>query len=377
MVKNSKIKTAVPGYFFMLQILIFSLIKRVSIVMPIYKIMLFSFISILSLLSVTCKNEVTAVEDNAVPGRRDYVWTVDTLYLPFNPFTDITGTSPTDVWVCSPGDADKIFYHFNGQSWKTDLVFRVFSPKSVSSFSTSSVWSGGREGRIWHFNNDIWSENYKHSFNGITDITFETIYAITPTNILAAGQYFIKQDYWGIILHNDGNSWSQINIPLIRTAFVNIKKSDNDKFYLWGVKNEQFTESRYQFYEFDGKNLREIYSGSQSTNAEYGGLLQLGSKTYFIIGYDFYSYNGKSFIKTGRLSDDRKFMNAGVGRNEKDIFIGMRDGIAHYNGENTIYLYQSSENVFVREGVVFEKEIFFRGRDVNGNNLIFHGKLNE
>ncbi|HEX7358763.1 MAG TPA: hypothetical protein VF270_13705, partial [Ignavibacteriaceae bacterium] len=67
----------------------------------------------------------------------------------------------------------------------------------------------------------------------------------------------------------------------------------------------------------------------------------------------------------------------GIGRNEKDIFLGMRDGIAHYNGENTIYLYRTTENIFVRKGILFEKEVFFLGRDINGNNLIFHGKLNE
>ena len=178
-------------------------------------------------------------------------------------------------------------------------------------------------------------------------------------------------------MHYDGDSWKKINTPLIRTAFANIKESDNGKIYLWGVTNEQFTESRYQFYELEGNNLKEIYSGSQNTNAEYGSLLQLGTKTYFIIGYDFFIYNGNKFSKIGRLSNDPKFRNIGWGRNEKDIFLGLRDGIAHYNGDNTIYLYQTPENVFVRAGIIFESEVFFIGRDVNGNNLIFHGKLNE
>ncbi len=101
----------------------------------------------------------------------------------------------------------------------------------------------------------------------------------------------------------------------------------------------------------------------------------MGSKTYFIIGYDFYSYNGETLIKIGRLSEDQKFLNAGIGRNEKDVFLGMLDGIAHYNGENTIYLYQTIDKSFVRKGIIFEKEVFFLGRDTNGNNLIFHGKL--
>ena len=377
MVKNYKIKAAVPGYLLNLQFLIYSLIKRASIVMPIYKIMLFGFISILSLLSVTCKNEVAAVEDNTVPGRRDYTWTVDTLFLPFNFFTDITGTSPTDVWVCGPGgDLDKTFYHYDGQTWKSDLTSRPFSPVSISSKNSNDVWSGGQTGIIWEFNGAQWAQKYQHNINGNNDITFQSIKVVSYNKIFTAGYYFISPDYWGTILSYNGVSWEQLNIPLIRTTFAEIEVADNGKIYLWGITNEQFGESRYQFYELEENNLKEIYSGSQNTDAEYGSLLQLGNKTYFIIGYDFFSYNGTTFSKIKRLSDDPKFLNVGWGRNEKDIFLGMRDGIAHYNGENTVYLYQSTENIFVREGIMFDTEVFFIGR-TNGNNLMIHGKLNE
>lgn len=322
----------------------------------------------------SCTESITNPEPE--PGRRDYVWKVDTLFLPFNSFTDITGTSPTDIWVCGPGgDLDKTFYHYDGQSWKSDLVSRPFSPKSISSLSYNNVWSSGRTGMIWKFNGSQWSQVYKHNINGNDDITFERISPISGNNIFAVGQYFIKNDYGGIILQHNGAEWIQLNIPRIRTAFVGIKKSENGKIYLWGVTNEQFTESRYQFYELEGNSLKEIYNGSQNTDAEYGSLLQLGSKTYFIIGYDFFSYNGNIFSKVGRLSDDPRFLNVGWGRNEKDIFLGMRDGIAHFNGENTVYLYQTSENIFVRKGIVFDEEVFFIGRDGNGNNLIFHGIL--
>ncbi|MCZ2223311.1 MAG: hypothetical protein LC122_06740 [Chitinophagales bacterium] len=319
----------------------------------------------------------TEPTDELKPGRRDYTWTVDTLFLPFNSFTDITGTSPTDLWVCSPGDADKIFYHYNGNNWSTDNNFRVFSPFSISSLNSFNIWSGGSDGRIWHYKNGNWSENYKYSLNTTNDITFQTILTLSSNNLLVAGKYYIDADYWGIILSYDGNTWKKLNISKIRTGFAYIKHSNNNKIYFLGLTTEQTTESRYQFYEYDGSSLKEIYSGSQSNNAENGRLLQLGSKTYFIIGYDFYNYNGQTFIKIGRLSDDQMFLNAGIGRNEQDVFLGMRDGIAHYNGENTIYLYQTTGNVFVRKGILFEKEVFFLGRDTNGNNLIFHGKLNK
>lgn len=339
---------------------------------------LFLVLFLFTLLALSTCDENPVNGDNITPGRRDYMWTVDTLFMPFNSFTDITGTSPTDVWVCGPGgDLDKTFYHYNGQSWKSDLIPRPFAPLSISNISYDNVWSGGRTGMIWNFNGSQWSQKYQHDINGNYDITFQSIKVVSSSKIIAGGYYFISPDYWGIILSSNGVAWEQLNIPKIRTTFADIKVSDNGEIYLWGITNEQFTESRYQFYELEGSNLREIYSGSQSTDEEYGTLLQLGNRTYFIIGYDFFSFNGSKFSKIGRLYDDTKFLNVGWGRNEKDIFLGMRDGIAHYNGENTVYLYQSTENILVREGIVFESDVFFVGRDSNGNNLMIHGKLNE
>jgi len=306
------------------------------------------------------------------------VWTVDTLYLPFNPFTGITGTSPQDVWAIGPGgDADKTIYHFDGQIWQTDLIPRPFSPLAAYSLNKNSVWSSGLQGKIWNYNGNEWNEHYRLYTGGDTLVIFQDIFALSETDIYAVGQYFINaQDYWGIILHYSGNNWEEIIIPKTRTLFEKIRKNIDGKIYLRGLTQQDLNENDYQLYELNDMTFKKIKSGSQN-NDELGNILHLGSETYFIIGYDFFSYNGSSFTKIGRLSDSPKFMNAGIGRNVKDIFLGMRDGIAHYNGENTIYLYQSSENVFVRLGIIFEKEVFFLGRDVNGNNLIFHGKLNE
>jgi hypothetical protein len=335
----------------------------------------FLLLCLSSLAQFSCNT--TEPIDDLKPGRRDYTWTVDTLILPFNPFTDITGTSPTDLWVCSPGDADKIFYHYDGNSWTTDNVFRVYSPKSVYSLGTINVWSSGREGRIWNYSNNVWNEIIKYSFNNITDITFEVIYCKSNDNIITAGQYFINEDYYGIILKYDGKIWNKIALPEIRTAFADIAINNSGKIYLWGVSFSSTSESTYQFYELNGLNLKEIYSGSQSTHSEDGSLLQLGSETYFIIGFDFFSYNGSDFQKVGRLTDSSKFRNIGAGRNKKDVFLFMTDGIMHYNGEDAAYLYQTIDKSFVSKAIIFEKEVFFLGRDINGNNLIFHGKLNE
>jgi hypothetical protein len=334
---------------------------------------------LITLISFNTCDENPVNGDNIKPGRRDYTWTVDTLFMPFNFFTDISGTSPNDVWACGPGgDLDKTFYHFDGHSWSSDLISRNFSPISVSSISVNSVWSSGLEGKIWCYSGNNWSEKFRLLAGGDTLVIFQEILAISETDIYAVGQYYISpEDYWGIILHYKNNEWQIIQIPKIRTLFNEIRKDlSNNRLYLQGLTQQNLNENSYQLYELNGTTLTEIKSGSQNDD-EFGNILSLDLEVYFIIGYDFFCYNGNTFLKIGMLSDNIKFLNIGWGRNEKDIFLGMRDGVAHYNGENTVYLYQSPENIFVREGIVFESDVFFIGRDSNGNNLMIHGKLNE
>lgn len=340
------------------------------------KFFIASFLILLLYTQISCN--ATEPFDDIKPGRRDYTWTVDTLFLPSNFFTDITGTTPTDVWVCGPsGDLDKTFYHFDGQSWNSDLISRPFSPVSVSSISANSVWSSGLEGKIWRYNGNGWSEQFRIQTSKDTLAVFQEILAISESDIYAVGQYYISpEDYFGIILHYYNNRWQIMTIPKTRTLFTEIGKDKyNGKIYLQGLTQQDLNENNYQLYEINSNTLTEIKSGSQNKD-EFGNILNLNSRIYFIIGYDFFSYNGNTFTKIGKLSDDPKFLNVGWGRNEKDIFLGMRDGVAHYNGENTVYLYKSTENIFVREGIVFEKEVFFIGSDSYGNNLIIHGMLN-
>lgn len=341
-----------------------------------FKLLLLTFA--IPFVLVNCSENPVDGDDNIQPGSRDYTWEVDTLFLPFNFFTDITGTSPTDVWACGPGgELDKTLYHFDGQNWKPDLISRPFSPISVSSFSVNSIWSSGLEGKIWRYDGNDWSEQFRLLAGVDTLVVLQEILAISETDIYTVGQYYISpKDYWGIILHYNNNKWQKIQIPKIRTLFTEIRKDlNNNKLYLQGLTQQNLNENSYQLYELNGTTLTEIKSGSQNDD-EFGNILSLNSKVYFLIGYEFFCYKENTFSKIGRLSDDPKFLNVGWGRNEKDVFLGMRDGIAHYNGKNTVYLYQAAENIFVREGIVFDNEVFFIGR-TNGNNLMIHGKLNE
>ena len=63
--------------------------------------------------------------------------------------------------------------------------------------------------------------------------------------------------------------------------------------------------------------------------------------------------------------------------NKNDIFLRMTDGIAHYNGNNIKYIYNFEGNISIIDAVLFENKVFFLAFDIsNGNDLIYHGKLN-
>ena len=62
------------------------------------KHILFVVLITIVLLNLGCKKTLIGpVQD--IPGRRDYIWTVDTLNYPYNTIYRIWGSSPTDVWA--------------------------------------------------------------------------------------------------------------------------------------------------------------------------------------------------------------------------------------------------------------------------------------
>ena len=66
------------------------------------------------------------------------------------------------------------------------------------------------------------------------------------------------------------------------------------------------------------------------------------------------------------------------GRHSMDIFILMTDGLAHYNGDNIVYLfYFNNPRTQIFRAAIFDKEVFFLvDESPTGLSLIYHGKLN-
>ena len=333
----------------------------------------FSLFSVILLFATSC--DTTDPINDLKPGRRDYTWTVDTLNIPFTTLQRIWGSSPSDVWTIGPGgDKDKTIYHFNGKDWKTDGISRPLAPTSLYGFAPDNVWIGGRGGEIWHFNGFNWSKIFTMNITGYNFYGFESIWGDATNNVYAIGYAEDGVTYKGIIAKYDGVTWKNLDIPVIKNSFIKIQRGikSSNNYFLFAFRIEQFAEDTSYIYKFDGINLSKVYQGITSKQ-QIAGLSSFDDKIYIREGYNIFEYNNDKLDILFRLPDDAAIW----GRNRRDIFLGLQDGIAHYNGSDIEYLHHFNESgISIIDGFVFEHEVFFLCYNFNKSlNLIFRGKL--
>ena len=197
-------------------------------------------ISCLFLLVISCNdNPVTPPEDQ--PGRRDYTWTVDTIP---NYMIRMWGDSPTDVWIIGPaGNYNRTIYHYDGNRWTTDDVFRFISPSSIFGFSQNNVFIGGDNGKIWHFDGK-WKEIAALTKDGHNDIVFDNMWGTTLNifgsalsyDLYATGAYVDEKGYANnaVLAHYFNGNWEMINTNGLYGIVERLYKNKSDKkFYIY------------------------------------------------------------------------------------------------------------------------------------------------
>jgi len=330
--------------------------------------------SILFLQLISCKNNSVEPGVNYQQGRRDYVWTEDTIKTTESLYLSrIWGSSPNDVWAIgtSSWTATSI-WHYNGKQWHCDSIPRFVQPEAVFGFSSNEVWLGNVNSTIWKFNGLNWSEYGEYKVAGFDNMWIENISGFAKDDIYAVGSVnqISSGDYKGIIMHFNGSSWTFMNIPVIKIGFGDVK-IDQSSLSLF-IEGTVFDPSGYvsKIYVWNGQELKEIYSGYS-----YASVGNIQNQAYI-------SIDGKIFkYVSGQLSlwkDLSTFGAAGKvwgGRSESDFFILSYSGIGHYNGSDYQTIYKTNLHFF--GGYVFEKEVFFITKDMNktGYNIVIHGVL--
>ncbi|MCP5061993.1 MAG: hypothetical protein GY936_05960 [Ignavibacteriae bacterium] len=341
------------------------------------------FIFLLTTISLinfsSCEDPISPY-DQLKPGRRDYTWEVDTLNIPFTILHKIWGSSPTDVWAIGPGgDLDKTIYHYDGEKWNNDGISRKISPISIWGFASDDVWLGGNEGRIWHYNGSDWSENFHIEDPRFVYSGFQDIWGESNKNIWAVGYLDSAGTRKGLVYHYDGNDWSRVNIDYKHGNLLRIRRGQktNNNYYLWGLWEDDFIGDSTKLLEYNGSKYLKELSKSRYGNGKGHFVQEIDDEIIFTINNGLYTYKNSKFelFVTNSFPNSYKGI---VGRNKKDIFWSMPDGLTHYNGSDIEYILNINDSQRLTRGVLFKDYVFFLAVDLNnGLSLIHRGKLEQ
>lgn len=351
------------------------------------RVSIFLFCLILFLTVSSCKKSIPVEpEDISVPGKRDYTWTIDTLYMPMNNIHSIWGSSPEDVWVCGPGgDGPEWVQHYDGSKWtpytKNGGVF--IGGSTLFGFSKDNAWIGGEGGRIWHYDGNNWKGNYIYEVEGSYDRTVQDIWGTSPDDMYACGLVVetvpVFDTFKGFILHYDGQSWKEVARADFQSQFLAIRKAENHVYvFSYTINRNHDDSSAVEFYELKGNQLSKIYS-NVLCNITWASMFTMKDKIYFTIQNDLFRFDNGKAVKV--LSNtDSNFGFQFFGRSERDLFIRMKDGLAHYNGTDIQYVfkYPNSTMRTMNQPLMFEKDVFISLWDPYHNkNMVLHGRLKE
>jgi hypothetical protein len=340
-----------------------------------------------SLLFTYCKN--TTVAPELTPGIRNYFWELDTLDMPMNYIGSVWGASPNDVWAVGAGgtEYDRLL-HYDGSMWSTYTKEPInCAGEALFGFSADNVWMGGQAdlvkgAGIWHYDGVKWSQNYVYDITDAYLIAVQDIWGNSPNDLYASGVIDFKEgstDVWrGFVLRYDGRRWSEVVRAQFNSQFIKVRLERN-KVYIFSVgvnyANGALDDFDLEFYQLNGNKLEKIYSGKES-QINWANLHAINRKAYFVVDRDVYTYANRMLIK--RLSIHYPQFNWAIfGRSEVDLFVGMKDGLAHYDGTDTEYIYNFPGNHMgaVNEPIIFEKEIFLGIS--SPRNMVLHGRLKE
>jgi hypothetical protein len=358
-------------------------------------------ITLVLIMALSCNDTVENLVNPQPPqpGRRDYTWELDTLDMPMNYLGAVWGAVPNDVWAVGAGGTfrDRL-QHYDGKEWSAYNKEAILcTGNTLYGFSEDNVWMGGGDeastgAGIWHYDGNKWTRNYIYSVKGEYSTEVTDLWGLSPNNIFACGYIGYKgsteDSLRGFVLHYDGNSWTEVAKGDKDYQFLTIRSEHTfpssffdlgDKSFILAYKlgNERSDSEIFAFYELDGNNLRRIYSNTRG-NIHYANLSVINGTSFFLINQDVYTYKNNSFVKEFSVYNPN-IVAIMSGRNSKDIFFDMNDGIVNYNGSDFEYIYRFPVSMSILgQPLIFKNDVFFIIWDKSGPqiiNEILHGAL--
>lgn len=347
-------------------------------------ILLFILLNLNLFLNLSC-NTTEPTIDNTPPGKRNYIWSTDSISPPGIPYLQsIWGSSPTDVWGAGfSEDVRDCLWHFNGISWKrategtpiTELGNGSKMVGGILGTAQNDVWAfGGRiigstnttEPFVMHYDGNHWTEvlgDKSQMPDGFTDI-----YPIRKDNFWVSSSGHVSE-------YKDG-VWKKYFIG--KNYFVQSISGIGSSVYLTAYPIG--IDSLYLM-KLSGNNFRIIDVTILFSHGKFNpnGLLFTKSKAYtFGYGINSTSIYNEEIILNNWQDDLKQSVNGGFWEsyqnNSKDLWgIGYPSIVYQYNGENWQQIFIDNQNLSAEFTGIWGdgNEIFISDTE---NNLIYHGR---
>lgn len=333
------------------------------------------FILIFPILFLLSCNDNPVEQNLLIPGKRNYIWTWDTLSIKSVGLSQIWGSSENDVWAVGYVDMNEKMWHYDGKKWtKYKPPFEMI-PEAIYGFSRNDIWIASGS-TFWHYDGSVWSKFSEHSLDGygiwITDIWGES-----PNDIYAVGRKYKSPDTYAVIMHYNGNKWDFVNTPDIYASLWSIRKNrENNLYYLDGYRLTSFRPDSNFVFSYDGNNIEKRYFSTSNVSSLY--IQEINGKVFIIFGKKIYQEKSNK-LDLWKDFSHTTYLGRMWGRTEADFFCITQWHISHFNGvdfKNMIYL---PAFAYCTDVLIFEKNVFFLyEHNYLGNtyNIVIRGKLN-
>ncbi|NWF88209.1 MAG: hypothetical protein HXY50_01970 [Ignavibacteriaceae bacterium] len=330
-----------------------------------------------AILLNTC-NTTEPQYDVIAPGRRDYSWKVDTLAGLNSPRFRMWGSSPTDIWATTSSNWEVSISHFDGRVWSSFGVPGIVQPNAIYGFSSNNIFLGDENGKIWRYCGNNWILFAEIEKDEHTNIVFSNIWGENINSLYATGAYPEENGGYNmsVIAHLDNGNWEMLNTNKLYGIVTCLYKNFSDnKIYLQVIGGHNFTDST-KIYEYVNGDFQKLY-GNIWTQGLQSDISLIKGEVYFILGNEIAKRKNNQFITFLQVNNPNFYQRI-WGRNSKDIFLLMTDGLAHYNGNDIEYLFyfNVTPRTQIYGAALFENDAFFVVDEAQtGLSLVYHGIL--
>jgi hypothetical protein len=344
-----------------------------------------SFLLLTLICFLSC-NTTEPPENNEELGRRDYIWTIDTIYSGSlqTYLTSIWGSSSSNVWICGH-DANNLtkIYQFNGNEWSSridiPLTYFIKNYTEVTGIDSEyAIFVGG----AFYINNNpppnfLDSSLIVEYINGNWKVT-----SLNNSYEIASVYANSKNDIWagdrdGNLLHSDGNVWTSFSLGPADWFINEIEAINSNEVYCIAHSEKMISPGEFYIADYLSR-----YNGSGWALVDSNIASKDFSRNSFptllkSINGTLYGSGDNGFVK--KAGGGWEIIKSDIygqfnGNGENNIFLGNRDfGVMHYNGKDW-YKFNELPHLSYFGIMVFDDAVFLLASD-GQKSYVVRGKL--